>query len=43
MNNRNPHSSIREELILTSPGANPTHFNVFTVEEYENNGKSGKR
>jgi hypothetical protein len=43
MNNRNQHSANHTQLSLTPPAAGPTHLNVFTVEEYDNNGKSGKR
>jgi hypothetical protein len=41
MNNRNqqPTRPVQQPL----PGSVPTHLNVFTVEEYESNGKSGKR
>jgi hypothetical protein len=41
MNNRNQ-QPIRPVQQPLSPPAT-THLNVFTVEEYESNGKSGKR
>ena len=51
MNNRNQqHSSRTTSLQLTPPATAPaptpsvlTHLNVFTVEEFENNGKTQKR
>jgi hypothetical protein len=49
MNNRNQQPSNRPSSIqLTPPPAaapttTPTHLNVFTVEEYEANGKTQKR
>ena len=41
MNNRNQPQTAR----TTAPAeaTAPTYLNVFTVEEYENNGKTGKR
>jgi hypothetical protein len=41
MNNRNqqPTRPVQQPLTPTAI----THLNVFTVEEYESNGKSGKR
>jgi hypothetical protein len=47
MNNRNQlHSNRTSSLQLTPSPAEtpaPTYLNVFTVEEYESNGKAGKR
>jgi hypothetical protein len=49
MNNRNQQNSNRTSSIqLTPPPApastpTPTHLNVFTVEEYESNGKTQKK
>jgi hypothetical protein len=43
MNNRNQHSANHTQLSLTSPAAGPTYLNVFTVEEYERDGKAQKR
>ena len=43
MNNRSQHSTNHTQLSLTPPAAGPTHLNVFTVEEYERDGKSQKR
>jgi hypothetical protein len=41
MNNRNQSQTAR----ATAPGETPAHtyLNVFTVEEYESNGKTGKK
>ena len=40
MNNRNQHTGrVSEPLEATAP----TYLNVFTVEEFESNGKSGKK
>ena len=41
MNNRNqqPTRPVQQSLAASAI----THLNVFTVEEYESNGKSGKR
>ena len=41
MNNRNPQPTRPVQQAL--PGSAPTHLNVYTVEEYESNGKTGKR
>ena len=49
MNNRNQQNSNRTSSIQLTPPPAPastptlTHLNVFTVEEYESNGKAGKR
>jgi hypothetical protein len=40
MNNRNQQTA-RTTAPAETPA--PTYFNVFTVEEYESNGKTGKR
>jgi hypothetical protein len=44
MNSRN-HQPVRASAPVQQslPGSAPTHLNVFTVEEYESNGKAGKR
>jgi hypothetical protein len=39
VNTRNP----TQKSFVPSPALTPTHLNVFTVEEYESNGKTGKR
>ena len=39
MNNRNQNQA----RLPVEPAASPTYLNVFTVEEYESNGKAGKR
>ena len=46
MNNRNQQTNhapaaVQQSLPASTPAA--THLNVFTVEEYESNGKAGKR
>jgi len=41
MNNRNQNQA-RLPVEPAAPAA-PTYLNVFTVEEYENNGKTGKK
>ena len=41
MNNRNQQPARPVQQPLASPST--THLNVFTVEEYESNGKAGKR
>ena len=41
MNNRNQTQTARVTALAETPA--PTYLNVFTVEEYESNGKSGKR
>jgi hypothetical protein len=41
MNNRNPQPTRPVQQPL--PGSAPSHLNVYTVEEYESNGKTGKR
>jgi hypothetical protein len=41
MNNRNQQQSNRTPAPM--PATAPTYLNVFTVEEYESNGKTGKR
>jgi hypothetical protein len=46
MNNRNQNqrtSTSAPTQLSALPSASPTHLNVFTVEEYESNGKTGKR
>jgi hypothetical protein len=44
MNNRNQQPNRAPTPVQQSlPGSAPTHLNVFTVEEYESNGKTGKR
>ncbi len=44
MNNRNQQSNRGPAPVQQSlPGPTPTYLNVFTVEEYESNGKAGKR
>jgi hypothetical protein len=40
MNNRNQQTA-RATAPAEAPA--PTYLNVFTVEEYENNGKTGKK
>lgn len=44
MNNRNP---AQRSMVPPAPApavaSTPTHLNVFTVEEFESNGKTGKR
>jgi hypothetical protein len=39
MTNRNQNQA----RLPVEPAATPTYLNVFTVEEYENNGKAGKK
>jgi hypothetical protein len=39
MNTRNP----AQKSFVPPPALTPTHLNVFTVEEYEGNGRTGKR
>jgi hypothetical protein len=39
MNNRNQNQA----RLPVEPAASPTYLNVFTVEEYESNGKTGKK
>jgi hypothetical protein len=41
MNNRNQQQTNRTPA--PTPASAPTYLNVFTVEEYESNGKTGKR
>jgi hypothetical protein len=41
MNNRNQQPTNR--TLAPTPAAAPTYLNVFTVEEYESNGKSQKK
>ena len=43
MNNRNQPTQARIPMASPAPAATPTHLNVFTVEEYENNRKTQKR
>jgi hypothetical protein len=43
MNNRNQQQMNRTPAPAPSPAPAPTYLNVFTVEEYESNGKTGKR
>jgi hypothetical protein len=44
MNNRNPAQRSMVPLAPTpTPAQTPTYLNVFTVEEFESNGKTGKR
>jgi hypothetical protein len=44
MNNRNPaQRSMVPPAPVPTPTQTPTYLNVFTVEEFESNGKSGKR
>ena len=44
MNNRNQQPNRAPAPVQQAlPGSAPTHLNVFTVEEYESNGKSGTR
>ena len=46
MNNRNQQQTSRNPAPVQTPApapAPPTYLNVFTVEEYESNGKAGKR
>ena len=40
MNNRNQNTA---RVQAPAESSSPTYLNVFTVEEYENNGKTGKR
>ena len=40
MNNRNQNTT---RVQAPAEGSSPTYLNVFTVEEYDNNGKSGKK
>jgi hypothetical protein len=41
MNNRNQNQA--QTRVPVEPAPAPTYLNVFTVEEYEANGKTGKR
>jgi hypothetical protein len=43
MNNRNQNNRSPAPVQQSLPGSTPTHLNVFTIEEYESNGKTGKR
>jgi hypothetical protein len=46
MNNRNQThrtATTAPTQLSALPSASPTYLNVFTVEEYESNGKTGKR
>lgn len=43
MNNRNQNQRTLVPAPTPAPTAAPTYLNVFTVEEYESNGKTGKR
>jgi hypothetical protein len=47
MNNRNQQHTNRTLPLTPAPtpaaASTPTYLNVFTVEEFESNGKSGKR
>jgi hypothetical protein len=46
MNNRNQNQRTAPTAptqLSALPSAAPTYLNVFTVEEYESNGKTGKR
>jgi hypothetical protein len=44
MNNRNEQTSRAPAPVQQSlPASAPTYLNVFTVEEFESNGKTGKR
>jgi hypothetical protein len=43
MNNRNQNQAQTRIPVEPGPAATPTYLNVFTVEEYENNGKTGKK
>ena len=46
MNNRNQNQRTPAPAptqLSTIPSAVPTYLNVFTVEEFESNGKTGKR
>ncbi len=47
MNNRNQGQSNRQQALTPTPAPTPapavTHMNVFTVEEYERDGKTQKR
>jgi hypothetical protein len=46
MNNRNQNQRTPTSAptqLSALPSASPTYLNVFTVEEYESNGKTGKR
>ena len=40
MNNRNQNTA---RVQAPAESSSPTYLNVFTVEEYENNGKAGKK
>jgi hypothetical protein len=42
MNNRNQNTA-RVQAPAEAPATTLTYLNVFTVEEYENNGKTGKK
>jgi hypothetical protein len=46
MNNRNQNQTNRQQALAPAPAPTPvpaTYLNVFTVEEYERDGKSQKR
>jgi hypothetical protein len=43
MNNRNPAQRNLVPPPAPAPASTPTYLNVFTVEEFESNGKPGKR
>jgi hypothetical protein len=45
MNNRNQTQTNRQQTLAPAPAAvpTPTYLNVFTVEEYERDGKTQKR
>ena len=43
MNNRNQPTQSRIPMPSPAPSATPTRLNVFTVEEYERDGKSQKK
>jgi hypothetical protein len=46
MNNRNQNQRTPTSAptqLSALPSASPTYLNVFTVEEFESNGKTGKR
>jgi hypothetical protein len=43
MNNRNQNQAQNRLPVEPAAVAAPTYLNVFTVEEYESNGKTGKK
>jgi hypothetical protein len=43
MNNRNQNQAQTRIPVEPAPASSPTYLNVFTVEEYESNGKTQKK